>query len=70
MKTIEDLVGYYDLDGTPIEVSMAPDGSGDVFCQAHDTPEPRPFSLAALVRGPAVIIDRARFDYLKSGGSR
>jgi len=70
MKTVEDLVGFYDLDGTPIEVRMAPDGSGDVECLAHDTPEPRPFSFVSLLRGTAVIINQARFEYLKSSGSQ
>lgn len=70
MRKIEDFLGFYDVDGTPVEVRMAPDGSGDVECLAHDTPEPRPFSFATLVRSHGFPIDQARFDYLKSGGSR
>ena len=67
MKTIQDLFGLYDVDGTPVEVRPAPPDSGFALeCVAYDTPEPRPFDLATVIRKHGVLIDQARFDYLKA----
>lgn len=67
LKSIEDFIGLYDVDGTPVEVRPAPPDSGAVLeCVAYDTPEPRPFNLITVLKQHGVPIDQARFDYLKA----
>ena len=71
LNTIDDQIGLYDVDGTPVEVRRAPPDSGFALeCLAYDTAEPRPFDLATVLRKHGVVIDRERFEHLKAGAGR